>query len=71
MHKRFVFVKDFSSKDGNFKKGDTVTIINEHIFVNEMMVVPSSYFLLFDLIEYELNEGFKYLKELPILFNKV
>lgn len=70
MHKKFVFVKPFTSKDGSFKKGDTITVINDHIFFNDGMVVPSYYWLLFDLVEYELNEGFNYLKEITIPYNK-
>ena len=71
LYKRFRFVKTLKVKEGTFPVGAEITIMNNHIYYNGGMVEPAYYNLLFDLVEYEMNEGFNYLKEIKILYNKI
>lgn len=69
--RRFRFVKEFVDKEGKFPVGAEITIHGNNIYYNGGMVSPAYYDLLFDLVEYEIKEGFNYLKEVPIPYNKV
>lgn len=70
-YKRYKFVKELKVAEGTFPIGAEITVMNDRIFYNGGMIQPSYYDLFYDLIEYETNEGFKYLKEIPIPFNKI
>lgn len=70
-YKRFRFVKELTIKEGTFPVGGEITVLNDKIYYNGGMVTPLYYSILHDLLEYEFNEGFKYLKEVPIPYNKV
>lgn len=70
-YKRFKFVKDLTIKEGTFKKGDEITILENHVYYNGGMTQPYYSDLLMDLIEFETNErNGEYLKEIPIPYNK-
>ena len=71
MYRRFKVVKEFSDKDGVIPVGSEITILNDHIQFDGGMVSPAYYGLLYDLVEYEINEGFNYLREVPIPYNKI
>lgn len=69
-YKRFRFVKGFKQPEGTFKAGDEITIMEDRVWYNGGMVEPAYANLLMDLVEYESNEGWNYLREIPIPFNK-
>lgn len=73
MYKKFIVVKDIGIKGFNntIKKGSEITVMNDTIYFNDGMVDTMFYDIFRDLIEMELKEGFNYLKEVPILYNKV
>lgn len=70
-YRRFKFVKPFSCRLGVLKADDTITIMGNHVFYNDGMIEPQYYGLLLDLIDKEIKEGFNYLIEIPIPYNKV
>lgn len=70
-YKRFKFVKEFKQPEGVLKVNDEVTVMEDKVFYNGGMVQPNYRDLLLDLIEYESNEGWNYLREIPIPYNKV
>lgn len=70
-YKRFKFVKEFKQPEGVLKVNDEVTVMEDKVFYNGGMVQPNYRGLLLDLIEYESNEGWNYLREIPIPYNKV
>lgn len=70
-YKRFRFVKEFTQPEGTFKVGDEVTIYEGRVWFNGGMLQPTYRDLLMDLVEYESNEGWNYLREVPIPYNKV
>ena len=69
-YKRFRFVKELKLPEGAFKVGDEVTIMEGRVWFNNGMVQPVYRDLLMDLVEYESNEGWNYLREVPIPYNK-
>lgn len=69
-YKRFKFVKELKQPEGTFKVGDEITIMENRVYYNGGMVQPRFVNLLMDLVEYESNEGWNYLKEIPIPYNK-
>ena len=69
-YKRFRFVKELKLPEGTFKVGDEITIMEGHVWFNNGMVQPVYRDLLMDLVEYESNEGWNYLREVPIPYNK-
>lgn len=69
-YKRFRLVKPLKVKEGTLLTGAEITIMNDKIFYNGGVVEPAYYNLLADLVEYEMNEGFNYLREIPIPYNK-
>lgn len=71
MYRRFKVVKEFSDKDGVIPVGSEITILNDRIYFNGGMISPAYYGLLYDLVEYEINEGFNYLREVAIPYNKI
>ncbi|MCD8208284.1 MAG: hypothetical protein LUD72_10140 [Bacteroidales bacterium] len=64
--KRYIVTKNLEQPEGVLKKGTIITVINGRFFVNDVVVEPVFYNLLHDLIEYETNEGFNYIKEIPL-----
>lgn len=70
-YKKFKFVKPLKVKEGEFPVGATITIINDRIYYNDGMIQPQFYNLFYDLIEYETINGFNYLKEMIIPYNKI
>lgn len=70
-YKRFKFVKELKQPEGTFKAGDEVTIMEGRVWYNNGMVQPTYRDLLMDLVEYESINGWKYLREIPIPYNKV
>lgn len=70
-YRRFKFVKELTVKEGTFPVNATITIMGNRIFYNDGPIQPQFYDLFYDLIEYELNEGFNYLREIPIPYNKI
>lgn len=70
-YRRYRFVKPLSVKEGNFRVNDEITILDGRIYFNGGMVMPTYYNLLSELIEYETNEGFNYLRQVPIPYNKI
>lgn len=70
-YKRFKIVKEFKQPEGALKVGDEITVMESRVYYNGGMVKPAYRDLLLDLVEYELNEGFIYLREIPIPYNKV
>lgn len=70
-YKRYKFVKELKVKEGTFPVGSEITVMNDRIFYNGGMIQPSFYDLFADLIEYETIKGFKYLREIPIPYNKI
>lgn len=71
VHRKFRVVKPIELKDGTIPVGSTVTIINEAIYFNDGMLHTAFYELFHDLIENEVQNGFKYLREIPIPYNKL
>lgn len=71
MYKKYKFVKPLKVKEGEFPIGATITYMNGRIFYNDGLIQPAFYDLFADLIEYETNEGFNYLREIPIPYNKL
>ena len=69
-YKRFRFVKELKLPEGTFKVGDEITIMGGRVWFNNGMVQPVYRDLLMDLVEYESNEGWNYLREVPIPYNK-
>ena len=61
------FVNDINDV---IKVGDEVTIMEGRVWFNNGMVQPVYRDLLMDLVEYESNEGWNYLREVPIPYNK-
>lgn len=70
-YKRFKFVKDFTQPEGTCKAGDEITIMEGRVWFNSGMVSPTYRDLFMDLVEYESNEGWNYLREIPIPYNKI
>ena len=70
-YRRFRFVKPLSVNEGSFRVNDEITILDNRIYFNGGMVMPTYHSLLRELVEYELETGFKYLREVPIPYNKV
>lgn len=70
-YKRFKFVKELKQPEGTFKEGDEVTIMEGRVWYNNGMVQPTYRDLLMDLVEYESINGWNYLREIPIPYNKV
>lgn len=70
-YKRFKFVKEMTRPEGTFKAGDEITIMEGRVWYNNGLVQPSYAELMMDLVEYESNEGWNYLLEIPIPYNKV
>ena len=73
MYKKFIAVKDIgiTGFKSIIKKGSEITVMNDTIYFNDGMVDTMFYDIFRDLIEMELKEGFNYLKEVPIPYNKV
>lgn len=73
MYRRFIVVKDVGIEgfDQKIKKGSELTIMNSTIYFNGGMVDNMFYDIFLDLINQELNNGFNFLKEVPIPYNKV
>ena len=69
-YKRFKFVKELKQPEGTFLVGDEITIMEGRVWYNNGMVQPIYVDLLMDLVEYESNEGWNYLREIPIPYNK-
>lgn len=69
--KRYKIVKELKVKEGTLHAGSEITLVGNRLFYNGGMVEPVFYNLLMDLIEYENVKGHKYLKEIPIPFNKI
>ena len=70
-YRRFRFVKNLTVEEGTFLAGSEITIMGNRIYYNGGMIQPAYYDLFYDLIEYETNEGFNYLREIPIPINKI
>lgn len=71
IYRRFRFVKPFECQYGKLKPGDEITVMNDRLFFNGGMVELQYYNLFMELIYNEIKNGFNYLKEVPILYNKV
>lgn len=73
MYKRFIVVKDIGVEgfDKQIKKGSEITIMNDTIYFNGGMVDSMFYDIFRDLIEQETKNGFHFLKEVTIPYNKV
>ena len=71
MYKRYKFVKELTVEEGTFPIGAEITIMGNRIYYNGGQIQPQFYDLFYDLIEYETNEGFNYLREIPIPYNKI
>ena len=73
MYKRFIVIKDVGVEgfDQPIKKGSELTIMNDTIYFNGGMVDNMFYDIFRDLIDQELRDGFRFLKEIPIPYNKV
>lgn len=73
MYKRFIVVKDVGIEgfDQQIKKGSEITIMNDTIYFNGGMVDRMYYDIFRDLIMQEIQEGFHFLKEVTIPYNKV
>ena len=69
-YKRFRFVKELKQPEDTFNVGDDITIMEGRVWFNNGMVQPVYRDLLMDLVEYESNEGWNYLREIPIPYNK-
>lgn len=70
-YRRFKFVKSMKLHDGTFRAGDEITVMGERVFYNGGMVEPSFYNLLLDIVEKEMKNGWDYLREVPIPYNKL
>ena len=70
-YRKYKFVKELTVKEGTFPVGATITVMNGRIFYNDGMIQPHFYDLFYDLLEYETNEGFNYLREIVIPYNKL
>lgn len=70
-YRRFKFVKNLTVEEGTFLAGSEITVMGNRIYYNGGMIQPTYYDLFYDLIEYETNEGFNYLREIPIPVNKI
>lgn len=73
MYKRFIVIKDVGVEGFGqpIKKGSELTIMNDTIYFNGGMVDNMFYDIFRDLIDQEFREGFHFLKEIPIPYNKV
>ena len=73
MYKRFIVIKDVGVEgiERPIKKGSELTIMNDTIYFNGGMVDNMFYDIFRDLIDQELRDGFHFLKEIPIPYNKV
>ena len=73
MYKKFIVTKDVGIKgfSEQIKKGSEITIMNNTIYFNDGMVDSMFYDIFRELIEQELRDGFVFLKEVPIPYNKV
>ena len=70
-YRRFKFVKNLTVEEGTFLAGSEITVMGNRIYYNGGMIQPTYYDIFYDLIEYETNEGFNYLREIPIPVNKI
>lgn len=66
LHKKYRFIKDLVKPDVVYKKEDTLTVINNNLFYNDMMISPAFYEELMNLIDFETNNGWNYLREVKI-----
>jgi len=73
MYKRFIVVKDVGVEgfDKQIKKGSEITIMNDTIYFNGGMVDSMFYDIFRDLIDQETKNGFYFLKEVTIPYNKI
>ena len=73
MYKRFIVIKDVGVEgfDQPIKKGSELTIMNDTIYFNGGMVDNMFYDIFRDLIDQELRDGFHFLNEKTIPYNKV
>lgn len=73
MYRRFKVIKDVGVKgfDQQIKKGTEITVIDDKIYCNGGMVDTMFYDIFFDLVQQELRNGFHFLKEETIPYNKV
>ena len=73
MYKRLIVTKDVGAEriEQPTKKGSDLTIMNDTIYFNGGMVDNMFYDIFRDLIDQELRDGFHFLKEIPIPYNKV
>ena len=73
MYERFIVVKDVGVEGfgQKIKKGAELTIMKDTIYFNGGMVDRMFYDIFRDLIDQELKNGFHFLKEVPIPYNKV
>lgn len=69
-YRRFRFVKPFECQYGKLKAGDEITIMNERLFFNGGIIELQFYNFFMKLIYDEIKNGFNYLKEVPIPYNK-
>lgn len=65
-YRKYKFVKPLEVDEGIFPVGATITVLNGRIFYNDGFIQPQFYNLFYDLLEYETNEGFNYLREIAI-----
>ena len=72
MYKRFIVIKDVGVEglEQPIKKGSELTIMNDTIYFIGGMVDSMFYDIFRDLIDQELRDGFYFLKEVPIPYNK-
>jgi hypothetical protein len=73
MYKRFKVIKDVGTQglDQQIKKGTEITVIDDKIYCNGGMVDSMFYDIFFDLVKQELSNGYHFLKEETIPYNKV
>ena len=72
MYKKFVFVKEFKCPFGLIKPESTLSILNHNIYFNDGQITPVHYDIFYNLIIDEVtNNTHKYLREVPIPYNKL
>lgn len=64
-------MKELKQPEGTFKVGDEITIMEGRVWFNNGMVQPVYRDLLMDLVEYESNEGWNCLREVPIPYSEL
>lgn len=69
-YEKYVFVKEFVNEEGKIPAGSELYVVDNIISLNGGML-PANYQIYFmDLIRYERQHGFNYLRPNKLIYNK-